>query len=128
MPASRARKARRAMKAKGVEVVERIILPKPPVTVSQRDRVDILCWEAARSIKALVLSGADLDGTISVTIGEHPSYPGEVTIEAKASKRRPEAPTEIALAPMSEADLLEFRTTLGLVEDDDGLDPDYDRG
>lgn len=119
MPASDARKARRAkarrLRALGADMVERIHLPFPPAHVTQRDRVDVLVWEVARAIKGIAQDGADLDETIAVTIGKHPSFPDGVTIEAKATRRKPSlVEGEIAIAPMTEADLVTFRAALGI--------------
>lgn len=90
MATSRGRKARRyrerVMRAAGVEVVERVFLDAA-ADVPAEKLVDAIAWETGVAIKRLALAGADMRGDLAITIGAHPSYPGSITIEAKAAKK-----------------------------------------
>lgn len=118
MPASEARKRRRRMQAQGVELVERNHIPTARLDALNRiDRVDMIVWELARTVKSLAMNGADFGAKVTILVGPHPSYPGSLTIEAKAAavlKAPPAAPAK----PQALADL---QRALG-VGDDDGLD------
>jgi len=82
---SEARRRKRAMKAAGVELVHRSHL------IGKVD-VDMLTAAIRSDLLALEAQGADLTGRLKIDIGNHPSFPGRTTIEAKAGSRVPETP------------------------------------
>lgn len=103
------------MRTMGVDLVERTFLPID-------SKVESIAWEVGLIVKLLAQTGADMTH-LAVTVGQHPSFPGSLTIEGKA-KRRAGLPAEIAVPPADEADLAaHFRKTLG-IEDDDPFEVD----
>lgn len=86
--ASLARREKRAMKAAGVEVMTRRHLPAgvEPHPVRLAHLIDLALTE-------LDAKGADFTRQVVVTIGPHPEFPGETTIEAKASAIKSHAST-----------------------------------
>lgn len=90
--ASAARKQRRAMKSAGVELMDRIVVEgEALVAASEKGAslVDLVGYHVAEALARLDAQGAALMARTVVTIGEHPDFPGALTIEAKASARKP---------------------------------------
>lgn len=110
---SRAREARRkserAMKRAGVALVTRAPLPLQDAPIGAGPSVDVLVAYVGETLRALAGNGADLSGTIAITIGQdHPNFlAGQTVIEAKAARRKSVDPDagEIAVPPADEADL-----------------------
>jgi hypothetical protein len=51
--------------------------------------VDLIAYHVAEALGRLDEQGADIvSGRTAVTIGQHPDFPGGVTIEAKAATRK----------------------------------------
>jgi hypothetical protein len=91
MSATRAarRAAERRMRAAGVELVSRSHLPLIYGTETSTERkLALLSGHIDDALVKLAVQGADLDGMLAITIGEHPSFPGTVTVEAKAASRK----------------------------------------
>lgn len=95
---SRAREARRkqerAMARAGVALVCREALPLQDAPIGAVPSIDVLVAYVGETLRALAGAGADLSGTIAVTIGmDHPSFlAGQTVIEAKAAATRPVTP------------------------------------
>lgn len=108
---SKAREARRrqerAKKAAGVALVCREALPLQDAPIGRGPSIDALVAYVGETLRALAGSGADLSGTIAITIGtDHPSFlAGQTVVEAKAAKRKAVDAGEIAVPPADEADL-----------------------
>lgn len=88
-PARRERRnLERVMQAAGVEAVHRR-------HVGFDVKPAILAREVATAVEALADLGAVFTERTVITIGQHPNYPGVITIEAKASKKV--EPTRVSL-------------------------------
>lgn len=91
---SRAREARRrqdrAKKAAGVAIVCREVLPPQDAPIGRGPSIDVLVAYVGETLRALAGAGADLSGTIAITIGtDHPSFlAGQTVIEAKAARAK----------------------------------------
>jgi hypothetical protein len=88
------RAAERRMHAAGVELVARSHLPLVyNVQTDDAQRLAILSVHIDDALVKLTAQGADLDGMLAITIGQHPSFPGTVTVEAKAAQRKADGST-----------------------------------
>lgn len=89
---SDSRRQRRAMKASGVEFLERVAIDEGALAAAVMNGVnlvELVSYHVATALEALDLAGADVvSGHTVVSIGEHPDFPGAVTIEAKAATRK----------------------------------------
>lgn len=91
---SRAREARRrqerALKAAGVAIICREALPLQDAPIGHGPSIDVLVAYVGETLRALAGAGADLSGTIAITIGtDHPSFlAGQTVIEAKAARAK----------------------------------------
>ncbi len=91
---SKAREARRrqdrAKKAAGVALVCREALPLQDAPIGRGPSIDVLVAYVGETLRALAGAGADLSGTIAITIGtDHPSFlAGQTVIEAKAARAK----------------------------------------
>jgi len=95
--ASAARKQRRAMKAAGVGVMDRVVIEGEAIFAASKgdvNLVDLIGYHVAEALTRLDAAGAALMVQTVVTIGEHPDFPGALTIEAKAAARKPNLATE----------------------------------
>ena len=92
---SRARAQRRAMIRAGVAIAERITIDAGAIeAIEANPEVTLrgfLAYHVDVALEALESRGADLAGTLAITIGEHPDFPGGLTIEAKAARMLPSA-------------------------------------
>ena len=88
--ASAARKQRRALKSAGVELMDRIVIEADTLVAAAEAAlaVDLVGYHVAEALARLDAQGAALMVRTVVTIGEHPDFPGALTIEAKASARK----------------------------------------
>lgn len=79
------RSAERARKAAGVALVERRHLPAgiAPHPARLVHLIDL-------ALTALDAKGGDLGSMVAITIGQHPEYPGEITVEAKVAAMKPQ--------------------------------------
>ena len=117
---SKAREARRrqerAKKAAGVALVCREALPLQDAPIGHGPSIDVLVAYVGETLRALAGSGADLSGTIAITIGtDHPSFlAGQTVIEAKAARAKA-VHADGCDCPVdhSEADLFEDEPPLG---------------
>lgn len=89
---SEARRQRRALKAAGVEFMDRVSIDSGALAAAVTNGanlVDIIAYHVAGALGRLDEQGADIvGGRTAVTIGAHPDFPGGVTIEAKAATRK----------------------------------------
>lgn len=91
--ASNARRASRrqkaALRANGIAVMDRVVIEGDALAkVVERgaDIVDFVSLHVAGALGRLDEQGADIvRGQVAVTLGEHPDFPGALTVEAKAS-------------------------------------------
>ena len=112
---SKAREARRrqdrAKKAAGVALVCREALPLQDAPIGRGPSIDVLVAYVGETLRALAGSGADLSGTIAITIGQdHPSFlAGQTVVEAKAAAARPVTPPadDCAGCPVDHSDAAE---------------------
>lgn len=82
------RAAERRMRAAGVEIVSRSHVPLLyNVEKDNATKLAMLSVHIEAALVGLTAQGADLDGMLAITIGQHPSFPGTVTVEAKAASR-----------------------------------------
>lgn len=85
---------RRKAARTGIAAAERIIIEKDAMTAARIDPAvkvrELIAYHIDIALEALESRGADLEGHVVVTLGEHPDYPGAFTIEAKAATMRPE--------------------------------------
>lgn len=92
--ASNARALRRKAARTGIAAVERIVIERDAMTAARTDPAvkvrELLSYHVDVALEALESRGADLEGHVVVTLGEHPDYPGSFTIEAKAATMRPD--------------------------------------
>lgn len=90
--ANRAQK--RAMQRAGVVLMDRVAIDSGALAAAVANGanlVDLVAYHVAEALGRLDEQGADIiGGTTAVTIGQHPDYPGGVTIEAKAGSRKAE--------------------------------------
>lgn len=110
---SEARRQRRALKAAGVEFMDRVSIDSGALAAAVAngaDLVDLVAYHVAEALGRLDEQGADIvGGHTAVTIGQHPDFPGGVTIEAKAATRKrsavdpdPECPVDHSLDGIDE--------------------------
>jgi light-regulated signal transduction histidine kinase (bacteriophytochrome) len=96
--ASDARRQRRALKRAGVEYLDRVSIESSALAAAVTkgaNLVDLVAYHVAGSLERLDAQGADIvAGHTVISIGAHPDYPGDVTIEAKAATRKSPAPLE----------------------------------
>lgn len=91
---SRAREARRkqerAMARAGFALVCREALPLQDAPIGRGPSIDTLVAYVGETLRALAGGGADLSGTIAITVGaDHPSFlAGQTVIEAKAARAK----------------------------------------
>lgn len=89
---SDARRQRRALAKAGVEFMDRVSIDSGALAAAVANGanlVDLVSYHVAEALGRLDEQGADIiGGTTAVTIGQHPDFPGGVTIEAKAGKRK----------------------------------------
>lgn len=86
--ASDSRRQRRAIKRAGVAKLERVVIDGAAVAAAVAagvNLVELVAYHVAASLEALDLNGADVLAHTVVTIGEHPDFPGDLMIEAKAA-------------------------------------------
>lgn len=92
MSAARERRRRqeRAKKAAGVAIVCREAIPLQDAPIGQGPSIDALVAYVGETLRALAGAGADLSGTVAITIGaDHPSFlAGQTVIEAKAARAK----------------------------------------
>ena len=97
--ASDARRQRRALEGAGVEFLDRVSIDSGALAAAVTNGanvVDLVAFHVAEALERLDEQGADIiGGTTAVTIGQHPDFPGGVTIEAKAGKRKRPAAAEV---------------------------------
>lgn len=90
----RNRAERRTLKAAGVAAMERMSIESDALAAAVTkgaNLVDLVAFHVAEALERLDAAGADIvSGRTVVTIGEHPDYPGAVTIEAKAASMKRE--------------------------------------
>lgn len=86
------RRAERARKAAGAALVTRAVVPLIDAIAPE----EALGAYVAETVKALMEAGADLDrGRVVVTVGrDHPDFPGQTVIEAKASAKKAADPCD----------------------------------
>lgn len=106
---SDSRRQRRAIKRAGIAHLERVVISGDAVAaavVKGVDLIDLVSLHVASALEALDVGGADVLAHTVVTIGEHPDYPGDLMIEAKAANLKAKSGLEdIAIPPADEADL-----------------------
>lgn len=89
---SEARRQRRALKSAGVAAMDRVVIDSgafAAAVVNGASAVDLIAYHVAEALGRLDEQGADITGgRVVVSIGEHPDYPGGVTIEAKAASMK----------------------------------------
>ena len=89
---SEARRQRRALKAAGVEFMDRVSIDSGALVAAVTkgvNVVDLVAYHVAEALGRLDEQGADIvSGRTVVSIGQHPDFPGGVTIEAKAATRK----------------------------------------
>lgn len=86
--ASQARKAKRALKRVGVAVVDRVVIEGDALAsaiTAGANVIDLVGMHVAEALTRLDAAGGDIFGRCVVSIGDHPDYPGAVTIEAKVA-------------------------------------------
>lgn len=122
MTGSAARRARRQIKRSGIAKLERVVIDGAAVTAAVAtgiNLVELVAYHVAAALEALDLGGGDVLAHTVVTIGEHPDYPGDLMIEAKAANLKANAVNltpsgsvayvpafdDIAIPPADEADL-----------------------
>lgn len=92
---SHARRQRRAVKAAGAVLLDRVAIESDALAAAVEkgaDLVDLVAFHVAEALERLDAAGADIvSGYTVVSIGAHPDYPGAVTIEAKAGKMKSSA-------------------------------------
>lgn len=109
--ASEARAKKRAAKRRGAVLYDSITITAGALDAAEAkgaDRVDFIAFHVANALTRLDDAGGDLEAFTVVTIGEHPEHPGDLTIEAKVSKLKPQPVIDrgdIAVLPADEADL-----------------------
>lgn len=109
--ASDARRRKRDAKRKGAVLYDSVSISRAALDTAEAkgaDRVDFIAFHVANALTRLDDAGGDLEAFTVVTIGEHPEHPGDLTIEAKVSKLKPEPVIDrgdIAVPPADEADL-----------------------
>lgn len=100
---SNARRANRrqkaALRAVGVAKMDRVVIDGAALAaVVERgaDLVDFVSLHVSGALGRLDAEGADIvHGQTAITIGEHPDFPGGLTIEAKASTLKRAAVVEL---------------------------------
>ena len=96
---SDARRQRRALKSAGVALMDRVAIDSgafAAAVLQGADAVDLVAFHVAEALGRLDEQGADIVyGQTAVTIGQHPDYPGAVTIEAKAATLKSAVATEL---------------------------------
>lgn len=106
---SDARRQRRAVKRAGVAKLERVVIDGAAVAKAVTagvDLVELVAYHVDIALKALDAGGADVLAHTVVTIGEHPDFPGDLMIEAKAASLKAKSDLEdIAIPPADEKDL-----------------------
>jgi hypothetical protein len=94
---SESRRQRRAMKAAGVALVDRVTIDSGALAAAVTkgaDVVDLVAYHVAQALTRLDAQGGDVLAHTAVTIGAHPDFPGGVTIEAKVASRKRGAPAD----------------------------------
>ncbi len=91
---SDARRQRRSMKRHGIALVDRVSIEADALAAAVAkgaNLVDLVAYHVSEALTRLDAQGGDVLGRTAVTIGEHPDFPGAVTIEAKVAtlKREP---------------------------------------
>lgn len=87
---STARERRRRQERAGVALVCREAIPLQDAPIGRDPSIDVLVAYVGETLRALAGAGADLSGTIAITIGQdHPSFlAGQTVIEAKAARAK----------------------------------------
>lgn len=76
------------MSRAGVALVDRVSIEGDALAAAATkgaDVVDLVAYHVAQALTRLDAAGGDVLARTAVTIGEHPDYPGAVTIEAKVA-------------------------------------------
>lgn len=85
---SGARRERRALKSAGVALLDRVSIDSAAMAAAVEkgaNLVDLVAYHVSEALTRLDEQGADIvGGHTVVSIGQHPDFPGSVTIEAKA--------------------------------------------
>lgn len=82
------RAARRAMAQAGVALMDRVSIDAEAVAAAVTkgaDVVDLVAYHVSEALTRLDDAGGNVLKRTVITIGEHPDYPGSVTIEAKVA-------------------------------------------
>ena len=94
---SAARRSRRAAKGAGIALVDRVSIDVGAIAKAARagvSVVDLISLHVSEALGRIDAAGGDLEGHCVVTIGQHPDYPGALTIEAKVGTMKPTAAPE----------------------------------
>lgn len=103
------RKKRRSLKRQGVEVMHTTAIDGAALAaavVQGIDVLDLVAYHIDQAVRVVWADGGDVLEHAVITIGRHPSYPEDLTVQVKTDKRR---------AVADEPDL-------GRLEDDDSED------
>ena len=90
--ASGARKQRRALKSAGVALMDRVVIDGAAVAAASAkgaNLVELVAYHVAEALGRLDEQGGQVLDRCVVTIGQHPDFPGGVTIEAKVASLKP---------------------------------------
>jgi hypothetical protein len=85
------RAARRTLTRAGVALLDRVSIEGDALAkavTSGADLVDLISYHVSEALTRLDAQGGDVLGRTVVTIGEHPDFPGAVTIEAKVASMK----------------------------------------
>lgn len=89
---SEARRQRRALKAAGVALMDRVVIDSGALAagvLNGGNTLDLIAYQISEGLTRLDAAGADIvTGHTVVSIGAHPDFDG-LTIEIKAAKRKP---------------------------------------
>jgi len=92
--ASEARKLRRKVARTGIAKMHRVVVDRAAVdkiaTEGKVNARELVAYHISVALEALENDGADVLRHTVVTVGEHPDFPGDLMIEAKAAHMRPD--------------------------------------
>lgn len=87
--ASESRRQRRTLSKAGIAKMDRVVIDSgafAAAVTNGANLVDLIAYHVAEALGRLDADGADIvGGKTVISIGEHPDFPGGVTIEAKAA-------------------------------------------
>ena len=88
---SNARKQRRALKAAGVVIMDRVVIDAAAIAAAKSkgaNVVELVALHVGEALERVDAQGGHVLDRCVVTIGQHPDFPNAVTIEAKVASRK----------------------------------------